>query len=554
MTAGPVIERREVDGVPVLLGPGEGPMRAGLVFRVGQADEPLSRRGITHLVEHLALFRTGVADHHYNGETGAEHTAFHLQGTPDEVAAFLTGVCASLRDLPMERLTVEKDILRTEASTRGRGATHGMRMWRHGATAHGTPGYPEWGLSALTPDDLRAWTARYFTRGNAVLWIAGGDVPAGLRLDLPAGDRQPAPPVPSALPVRPAWFTGVPGMVAWDTELPEGPAAAVFTALLGRRLTRELRHEAGLSASVTTAYEPRADGRVLVTATADAVPEQSGALLGGFVDVLAAIRWNNPDQAELSTVVSLWCDGTLRAEQRGARLAHQAFRVLTGHPVERAGDLLAAARELTVADVAAVATTAYEAGLLMVPPGTTGEWASYAAAPTTSFAAVHGRDLPIAGAEGRRLVAGSEGISLVDGADTATVRYADCVALLVWPDGGRRLVGRDGITVPVEPTLLGRPAALLAEIDAAVPAGVRIDLPARDPGTVPQPPPRPSAGSRMVRAITRLMAGRWKITAAVVVSLLLLASGVSDGCPHLVITPIAMILGYAGWSHFRDRP
>nr|WP_117212210.1 insulinase family protein [Allorhizocola rhizosphaerae] len=30
-------------------------MAAGLVFRVGQADETLATHGISHLVEHLAL-------------------------------------------------------------------------------------------------------------------------------------------------------------------------------------------------------------------------------------------------------------------------------------------------------------------------------------------------------------------------------------------------------------------------------------------------------------------------------------------------------------------
>jgi len=49
------VERDEVDGVPAFWVPAEGPLRASLVFRTGQVDEPLHQRGWTHLLEHLAL-------------------------------------------------------------------------------------------------------------------------------------------------------------------------------------------------------------------------------------------------------------------------------------------------------------------------------------------------------------------------------------------------------------------------------------------------------------------------------------------------------------------
>ena len=90
---------RDVDGVPVLVAKTSGPLRAGLMFRVGRADETLATGGITHLVEHLALHRHGVTDYHYNGMTGVTTTNFITQGTPEAVVAFLNGVCAGLRDL-----------------------------------------------------------------------------------------------------------------------------------------------------------------------------------------------------------------------------------------------------------------------------------------------------------------------------------------------------------------------------------------------------------------------------------------------------------------------
>ena len=181
-----MIQQLEVDGVPTLLAPGSGPMRAGLVFRVGAADETLARRGITHLLEHLALATIGQADYHYNGATEPIFTYFHNQGSEAHVAAFLTGVCESLQNLPMQRLETEKEILRTEQSSRGTGVLDGMPLWRHGARDFGLVSYPEFGLHMIGPDDLREWAARYFTRENAVLWIVGDRVPEGLRLPLPA--------------------------------------------------------------------------------------------------------------------------------------------------------------------------------------------------------------------------------------------------------------------------------------------------------------------------------------------------------------------------------
>ncbi len=64
-----MITETEVCGIRTLIAPADGPLTAGLVFRVGCADEPLSRRGLTHLVEHLALHRQGLIEHDANAAT-----------------------------------------------------------------------------------------------------------------------------------------------------------------------------------------------------------------------------------------------------------------------------------------------------------------------------------------------------------------------------------------------------------------------------------------------------------------------------------------------------
>ncbi|MBW6432599.1 insulinase family protein [Actinoplanes hulinensis] len=499
-----MITRTEVDGIPALVAPTTGPMHAGLVFRVGHADEPLARRGITHLIEHLALFSFGVADYHYNGTTGVEHTFFHMQGAEDDIVAFLHGVCAGLHDLPMHRLATEKEILRTEENGHGESAADALALWRHGARDHGMPGYPEWGLTGLTPDDLRAWTARYFNRQNAALWIAGPGVPAGLELKLPEGTRRPVPTPSSALPVRPAYFVGGSDVVAWDAVVERGQSTAVFADLLKRSLFRSLRQESGLSYNVHTEYTPRAGGRALLTAVADSLPEKQDAVLGGFVDVLAAARLGRFDPAEVATVVGRRREELARAEEAGGRLPGQVFNLLDGRPVQSLDEVLAELDTVTRDSVAAVAAAACADGLLMTPGRGEADGAGYTAAPTGSEQAVEGTTYPALGDPEIRLTTGETGLTLAREDSMATVLFAECSAVLQWPDGARRFVGHDAIHVQVEPALFLNGPELVAALDARTLPELRVPMPARGPDRIPRPP-APTPAERPPNAVERMV-------------------------------------------------
>ncbi|MFB6392965.1 M16 family metallopeptidase [Polymorphospora lycopeni] len=486
-----MITQTEVDGVPTLLAPNpNGPLIAGLTFRVGQADETLARAGITHLLEHLALHQFGLTDYHYNGSTGAVVTHFHTQGSPEKVTAFVNGVCAALGNLPMDRLDMEKGILRTERGSRVPGYGEPLAVWRHGAIGYGLPGHPEFGLRSVGPDDLRAWAARYFTRDNAVLWIAGDAVPAGLRLDLPGGTRQPVPPAWSALPETPAYFCGgASRIVAFDAVVRRSVAAGIYTAVLERELFRALRQEDGLSYMATATYSPRGDDHAMVTAAADALPDKHGAVLGGFVDVLAKLRVGRIEQADLDTVCAATEETYSRADFDAARLPGAALNHLTGQSNLSTDEMRAELKAVTLADVHAVAVEAAGTALLMVPGSRGAEWAGFAAAPTHSTSAVTGRRAAsrTAGDE-TGLVIGPYGVTLDQPDAPVTVEYANCAALLVWPDGGRQLIGADALFVPVEPTMYGVTAADVAAIDNIVPADRHVPMPARDPESIPVPP------------------------------------------------------------------
>jgi zinc protease len=145
-------------------------MAAGLVFRVGQADETLARRGVTHLLGHLAIYSVGMVDYHHYMQTGPLITKFHTQGSESDVVTFLHAVCEALYELPLNRLDSERKIVKTEDASTPSSVDEYLAGLRYGARGHGLAAYPELGVHSIAPDELTAWAARYFTRGNAALW------------------------------------------------------------------------------------------------------------------------------------------------------------------------------------------------------------------------------------------------------------------------------------------------------------------------------------------------------------------------------------------------
>ncbi|MFI6762254.1 M16 family metallopeptidase [Micromonospora sp. NPDC050417] len=487
-----MIREFQVDGVPTLLAPTDGPMQAGLVFRVGTADETLARSGITHLLEHLTLAPIALSDYHFNGATGPVTTSFQLQGSETDIGTFLVGVCRNLHDLPMQRLEMEKEILRTEWSSRSRGVMDGVPLWRHGARDHGLVSYPEFGLAMLTPDDLRAWASHYFTRENAVLWIAGDRIPAGLRLPLPAGRRHPVPAASSALPTTPAYFTNGSRAVAVDALVRRSTAAGAFTEVLERELFRSLRQEDGLSYTATAVYEPRGDGYASLRALADALPEKQWAVLGGFVDVLAKLNVGRIAQADLDAHVGKVEEALSSAAVHAARLPSFAFNLLVGHPNLSIEQYRSELKQVTVADLHQVAREVMSSALLMVPDGCRADWAGFVEAPTHSTHALPGT--AYAAIEGdAELRFGADGISLLGPGGPLTVRYAETAVLLAWPDGARQAIGHDGIGIRIEPTMFHLHPDAIPILDRQVPADRRVDMQARTPEQIPAPQPTPSA-------------------------------------------------------------
>ncbi|MEV0717070.1 insulinase family protein [Asanoa sp. NPDC050611] len=449
-------------------------------------------------------------------------------------------------------------MLRTEEHGRGSGPTRDLPLWRYGARGYGLVSYPEWGLHALTADDLRAWVATHFTRENAVLWIAGDGVPAGLSLDLPPGRRQPLPALTSALPVTPAFYAGGPA-TAVDAVVPESPAAIVYAHLLQRRLHKALRLDTGLSYTTAVEYAERGDGQATVTAYVDALEEKQDAVVGGVVDVLAALRAAPAQPAEFAVAAA----GAIRdaggPDAAAGLLPTQAFRQLTGRPPGDVDTEVAALRAVTAEDAHAVAEDAHRTTLLMTPPRGV-EWAGYTPAPTTSGSRIGGRGH--SRADGSRLHVSDDGIGFVgEHGEAVTVLYAECAVMLAHPDGRRVLIGHDGIVVSVDPDAY--PNLNVDAIDRHVPAEVVVRMPGHAPAPAPQTGPLATVRRWRLGPAWLRLGALGLVTAAVGGAALAYTIGMIVGIAQARVVGIIggwLIAGWLGrsflraWSVHRARP
>ncbi|MDR1768816.1 MAG: hypothetical protein LBR32_10420 [Propionibacteriaceae bacterium] len=482
------ILRTQLDGVDALIVPGpgdDGAVRAGISFRVGYADETLARSGASHLIEHLALFQFGSTDAHVNGTTGETVTSFFTAGPVDQAADFLRRVCTALGELPFDRLATEKGILETEAAGRRPDLADLLRRRRYGARSRGLGTSAEWGLNVFTPDYLRAWSARYFTRANAVVWLTGVADPdhlPAIELPLPAGQPCPLPDLAPLPLTTPAWMAGPAQGLAWQTFVPRVDAATAYAQVLGRRLHQVMRQDTGLSYSTQVAYRPIDARYAELTAACDCQPGKAEPAAGAFLGVLAGLRAGQFDQAE---VASAWRQPDPlgpEAEQDAADIGQHVFDALIGRQVvglaERQGR-----PEPAVAELWEVAARSWDVALLAAPPQVQASIA-LPRLPGWSTSVVAGPGYT--GDSGAVLYLGADGFSLVAPGVRETVRLDDSAALLAWPDGARVLVGVDWARVDIEPNRYPSPVReALSRLDAAVGPDLIVAMPPRDPKDIP---------------------------------------------------------------------
>jgi zinc protease len=491
----PLVEQDVIDGVPVLRSTGvAGRHAAALMFRVGQCDEALPVRGITHAVEHLTFGGHHEAHYEFNAGVDGWYTRYLVEsGDPADIAAYLRAVCEGLAADHGAILDRERRILRTEAASRGgAGMLGSCLVERYGARGPGVLNYPELGLERLGWADVAAWRARWFTAGNAVLWIAG-DVPDGLRLSLPDG---PARPAPAAVPLpatRPAYLTGAKGGLAAglvaDRSFPPHAAQDV----LKRRLTQALRHDHGLTYDVGLGVQEIDPDHLHTWLTADVLPEQVPMAAHVLLSTFETLATAGAQEAELA-------DYRRRIQERYespagpvALLDHQARAVLNGRPRRSAAESIRLAAEVTSADLAKATQSLWDSMLVAAPYDVPAIQGRMGRAPSFSARAITGGKVhkPVAG-DSPTLTVSDQGVTFTRApGEHVTVDYADAAALLSFNDGKRSLIGGDGFTIVLDPAQWKNGAAVVSAVTARIPEGLVLPLDRPGPAT---PASQPVAG------------------------------------------------------------
>jgi len=470
-----------IDGVPVVWAETSGPLRATLMFRVGRTDERLPWSGITHLVEHLALFQLGPQQRYeFNGAVTSNRTVFYATGTPAEIVSFLALVTAALGDLPLDRAETEKTVLLAEAGSRSMSAGDFMFSLRFGTRANGLHRYREFGLLHVPATWIAGWSARYFNRDNAVLWLSGPP-PSDLHLTLPAGQRMPESTVQPLALSLPAYAPGPVGGAGVSLVAPRSTALSMATNIAAARLLKRLRFDKGIAYSVLGGYFPMDREQAHVSLWTDAQPGQAAAVLNDTVQAMYGMSSSGPSGEELATEVEVMARNFDREDAALAWLDRTAVRLLNGEPAQGPADLLADMQTVTPTAARDAMSQAVKTAIYLGPEDVPAPPGIDRYVPTL-VQAVRGQGLPHVHARLWRhppkLVVTNEGVTLdINGAEDITVRYDSCEAVLRYRDYGICLVGFDGSSLPVNPSEWPQGIVAIQQIMKFVPPDRVVPMP-----------------------------------------------------------------------------
>ncbi|KGM17353.1 peptidase M16 family protein [Actinotalea fermentans] len=468
----------EVSGIRTLHVPAPGCTRMTLHIGAGWADESFVTRGMTHAIEHLVMGAAEPGRLESNACVTPFQTAFWANGPADRVGRFLGQVAAALRDLPLDRLARERNVLEAETHGHTYGAHEVLLKSRFGNAGPGLGMFPGLGSLGLEPEVVARHHAQWFVAGNAVLTVVG-PMPEDLDLRLPPG-QAPARSFGS-WSAGPAWDRADVSDPCASIEGRDAPAASLAIRATAGALERRLRHELGIVYGVVPdLIRLPGTGRVVLQLTTRSAPgaeaEVATALIeelehrgqvGVTADELAEdLEWSAALADDLDTVAS--------------HVQLQAERLLAGQPAVQQADARARVAAVTAEEVTSALRESLPTAMLLVPRDCTAP-AGLPLVPTC--AAVPAFTTPRLRRRLRSgLPAGAE-LGFADDVvqyrdedgDVHEVRFDECVGVGVARDG-RLLFGRRGCFVWVDPREFRGAEAVVQAIDERVPAELRFAL------------------------------------------------------------------------------
>jgi hypothetical protein len=459
----PEIDHYELDGVPLYHIPSPGATILTLAFRVGRADEPVIRGGMTHLAEHLILTSISDALDHSNGATEPFRVTFVVRGSPERASRFLRDVCAAIERPRFGRMHEEAKVLRTEAAGRGGMGMSFRLMWmRTGYQGIGSVSLPEFFLDALDEGVLREWMNRHLVAGNAAIWIAG-ELPDDLTVSLPPGPRTEPPEV--------RWIDGfvtptlvvdeAPGVGA-SFYVERNVATAAAIRALSRQLTRRIRVDRGLGYEVGSEYLPVSRDHALVSVWTTCLPEATREVQQIMLESIDDIAARGPSDEELSGQYQQFAQDMADPMAIPGRLHAQVRDLLLGgHPSPKpVAALLEEQWRLESPHVALAFDRARDSMLLLLPESGKDPQRQFQPYPGPPMGPMGGhRTFELNTKERRgllrktrapRLAIGAGGVAIdgSDGSRIMAVRWADSVGI-IRERNVRSILGRDGTVLQV---------------------------------------------------------------------------------------------------------
>lgn len=285
---------------------------------------------------------------------------------------------------------------------------------------------------------------------------------------------------------------------AWETHDAPHCAASFLVShsdetvraadLLRARLRRVLRDRDGTSYDVAVAAEAL-DGQTMhVVLTVDGVPARVVASLEEVIGSLAA---DGPTDHELEYHRALYLRSLDDPARGPVDLERVARAALCGWPAPTTGhDRFPLCDDSAQAVAAAVRAAAANA-LLVVPRGVPVPVSLASPMERPASSPVRGRTFrpscPMPSSPPVRLIVSSAGATWTSGPEQVTVKTDDIAAALVWSDGTRQLISRQGATILIDPRAWVGPSSELRGLYEATPRDLVVPMGDR---SRPQPPRR----------------------------------------------------------------
>ncbi len=471
----PIVHETVVDGVQTFWTDAGQPFTATLTFRVGIGDEQLVERGITHLVEHLAMAPLREVTHPYNGSVGMDLTSMWAAGAEDDVVDFMARLTEELSDLSADRLATEAGVLIAESMRFRSNSFTSMLTFRFGPFGPGVMAYPEYGLRRIAVSDLRKWAAEKFTAENAVL-ILTGPPPADMRLSLPSGRRHSFELPPNRRYYSPETKTRIgtqqDGVAVGGFGI-RSVALRMAADAVRMRADEHIRHELGRVYAVGHEYAALTGTEVFIYWGSDSEPEHASEVATAFNTVLESVLEEGPTQAELERMVAMTeqmhvMDPLSLARGEVFRIAND---VLAEHDSMEMERWIPEMRAVTP-ESAAEALRAIMPGAMAIASG--GALMGFSPDPDAADEQVRGKTYRYkVGDVKRRYILGDEAISSVEGNSCLTVRFEDVVLSEHHTDGRRVIIDRHGTFLGIGP-LSRKLREMVALLDVKLPPNIVI--------------------------------------------------------------------------------